>query len=62
VGRYEKGNEKESDAVNFLVTLKPDLFMPLKDFREQMAHLYKRIVGDEKIDGVNRIYFPGEIE
>lgn len=62
MGRYQKGNEKDSDGGIFLVTIKPDLFMARKDFREGMAHLYKSIVGGEKMDGVNRIYFPSEIE
>lgn len=62
VGPYDKGNEKESDVGHFLVAIKPDLFMSLQDFRERMDHLYKKVVGSEKMDGVDRIYFPGEIE
>jgi LDH2 family malate/lactate/ureidoglycolate dehydrogenase len=27
-----------------------------------MDYLYQRVVGSEKADGVDRIYFPGEIE
>ena len=27
-----------------------------------MDYLYQRVIGSEKADGVDRIYFPGEIE
>ena len=53
---------KPADVGHFLVTIKPDLFMDLKEFRERMQYLYERVVGSEKMAGVERIYFPGEIE
>jgi LDH2 family malate/lactate/ureidoglycolate dehydrogenase len=62
VGPYEKENMKESNVGHFLVAIKPDLFMSLDEFRERMTHLYKKVVESEKMDGVERIYFPGEIE
>ncbi|KAL6702831.1 hypothetical protein ACN47E_000917 [Coniothyrium glycines] len=51
-----------SDVGHFLVAIKPDLFMNLDDFRERMQYLYDRVVGAEKAAGVDRIYFPGELE
>ncbi|KAK1920087.1 hypothetical protein P3342_002383 [Pyrenophora teres f. teres] len=36
--------------------------MSLDAFRERMQVLYEKVVGAEKADGVERIYFPGEIE
>lgn len=36
--------------------------MSLEDFRERMDYLYQRVVGTDKAAGVDRIYFPGEIE
>lgn len=36
--------------------------MGLREFRERMQYLYERVVGSEKMAGVERIYFPGEIE
>lgn len=36
--------------------------MSLDDFKERMDYLYSRVVGCEKMAGVDRIYFPGEIE
>ncbi|KAF3053335.1 hypothetical protein E8E11_011157 [Didymella keratinophila] len=53
---------KPSDVGHFLVAIKPDLFMSLDEFRERMQYLYERVVGAEKADGVDRIYFPGELE
>jgi LDH2 family malate/lactate/ureidoglycolate dehydrogenase len=36
--------------------------MSLEDFKERMDYLYSRVVGCEKMAGVDRIFFPGEIE
>ncbi|KAI1392727.1 putative malate/L-lactate dehydrogenase [Hypoxylon trugodes] len=59
-GPYD--TSRPSDVGHFLVAIKPDLFMSLNDFRERMDFLYRRIVDSEKAAGVDRIYFPGEIE
>ncbi|KAK4902549.1 hypothetical protein LTR27_000486 [Elasticomyces elasticus] len=53
---------KPADVGHFLVAIKPDLFMSVKDFKERMDYLHQRVVGCEKMAGVDRIYFPGEIE
>jgi len=53
---------KPGDVGHFIVAIKPDLFMSLDDFKARMDHLYQRVVGCEKMHGVDRIYFPGEIE
>lgn len=53
---------KPADVGHFLVAIKPDLFMSLDDFRDRMQHLYERVVGSDKAAGVDRIYFPGELE
>lgn len=53
---------KEADVGHFLVALKPDLFMDLEEFKGRMDFLYQRVVGCERMEGVERIYFPGEIE
>jgi LDH2 family malate/lactate/ureidoglycolate dehydrogenase len=44
------------------VAIKPDLFMGLDEVKDRMDYLYERVVGSEKASGVERIYFPGEIE
>ena len=53
---------KPSDVGHFLVAIKPDLFMSLDDFRARMDQLYQTVVSSDKMHGVSRIYFPGEIE
>ena len=53
---------KPADVGHFLLAIKPDLFMDLEEFKSRMDYLYKRVVGTEKMAGVDRIYFPGEIE
>ncbi|KAK8090569.1 alcohol dehydrogenase [Apiospora phragmitis] len=54
---------RPADVGHFLVAIKPDLFMSLADFRERMRYLYDRVVREcEPAAGVDRIYFPGEIE
>ena len=53
---------RPADVGHFLIAIKPDLFMSLDEFKERMDYLYQRVVGCEKMAGVERIYFPGEIE
>jgi LDH2 family malate/lactate/ureidoglycolate dehydrogenase len=53
---------KPADVGHFLVAIKPDLFMSLDSFKGRMDYLYQRVVGSEKMHGVDRIYFPGGIE
>ena len=53
---------RPADVGHFLVAIKPDLFMTMDEFKERMDYLYRRVVESEKMAGVDRIYFPGEIE
>lgn len=53
---------RPADVGHFLVAIKPDLFMGLEEFKERMDYLYNRVVSSERMTGVGRIYFPGEIE
>lgn len=53
---------KPADVGHFLVAVKPDLFMSIEEFKQRMDYLYRRVVGSDKMAGVDRIYFPGEIE
>jgi len=55
-------SSKPADVGHFLMAIKPDLFMSLADFRGRMQYLYDRVVGSARMTGVERIYFPGEIE
>ncbi|PHH87547.1 hypothetical protein CDD83_8700 [Cordyceps sp. RAO-2017] len=53
---------RPADVGHFLLAIKPDLFMPLDDFRDRMHYLYRRVVDSDPAAGVDRIYFPGELE
>ncbi|TKA55273.1 hypothetical protein B0A49_12785 [Cryomyces minteri] len=53
---------RPADVGHFFVAIKPDLFMDLEEFKERMDYLYQRVVGSERMAGVNRVFFPGEIE
>ncbi|EEQ30326.1 hypothetical protein McanMca71_002178 [Microsporum canis] len=53
---------KPAGVGHFIMALKPDLFLSLDEFKERMDYLYQRVVGCEKMQGVERIYYPGEIE
>ncbi|KAL4962538.1 Ldh family oxidoreductase [Aspergillus stella-maris] len=53
---------KPADVGHFLLAIKPDLFVSLDDFKERMDYLYQRVVGSDKMGGVERVYYPGEIE
>lgn len=53
---------RPADVGHFLIAMKPDLFMGLEDFKSRMDYLYQQVVGSDKMAGVDRIYYPGEIE
>lgn len=46
---------KPADVGHFLVAIKPDLFLSTDEFKERMDYLYQRVVGCEKMEGVDRI-------
>lgn len=53
---------KPAGVGHFIVAIKCDLFFSLDEFKERMDYLYQRVVNSEKRAGVDRIFFPGEIE
>lgn len=53
---------RPADVGHFLIAIKPDLFFSIEEFKERMDYLYRRVVDSERRPGVDRIYFPGEIE
>ncbi|KAF2874246.1 Malate/L-lactate dehydrogenase [Massariosphaeria phaeospora] len=53
---------KPADVGHFLVAIKPDLFMSMEEFEQRMDYLYERVVGSDRMAGVDRVYYPGEIE
>ena len=36
--------------------------MTLDEFKARMDYLYQRVVGSEKVQDVEQIYYPGEVE
>jgi len=53
---------RPADVGHFLMCIQPDLFMSIDDFKARMDYLYTRVIGSQKMAGVDRIYFPGELE
>ncbi|WEW61501.1 hypothetical protein PRK78_006991 [Emydomyces testavorans] len=53
---------KPADVGHFVMAVRPDLFMSVEEFKERMDYLYRRVVECDKMSGVERIYYPGEIE
>lgn len=53
---------RPADVGHFLMAIKPDLFVSAEEFRQRMGILYKKVVEAPKMQGVDRVYFPGEIE
>jgi LDH2 family malate/lactate/ureidoglycolate dehydrogenase len=50
------------DVGHFVMVIKPDLFVSADEFKDRMKTMYDRVVGADKMEGVDRIYFPGELE
>ncbi|ETN39160.1 uncharacterized protein HMPREF1541_05383 [Cyphellophora europaea CBS 101466] len=59
-GPYDPSGE--ADVGHWLFVMRPGLFVGEDEFRNRMDHLYQRVVGSERMEGVQRIYFPGELE
>ena len=36
--------------------------MDMSEFKSRLQYLYDRVVGSEKMVGVDLVYFPGELE
>lgn len=53
---------KPANVGHFIMVIRPDLFISLDQFKDRMDYLYSRVVGSDRMKGVERIYFPGEIE
>lgn len=51
----------QTSAISSLQS-KPNMFISVGEFKDWMDYLYHRVVGCDKMEGVDRIYYPGEIE
>ncbi|KAI5779372.1 Malate/L-lactate dehydrogenase [Geopyxis carbonaria] len=63
VGPYDAARQAErADVGHWMLVFKPEVFIPLDEFRERMRTLYERVVGGRRREGCERIWFPGERE
>lgn len=53
---------KPGDVGHMFIVFRPNLFVSLKEFKNRMDHLYRTVVGSERLAGCDRIYYPGEME
>lgn len=65
-GRASEGKnwlpDKHLNVGHFFAAFDPALYMPMQQFRERVEELIGEIHSAEKMQGVERIYVPGEIE
>ena len=54
------GNDQESNYGYLMMAMKPDLLMPLADYRKQLSATLARIKATPRQPGVNEIRLPGE--
>jgi len=47
---------------HFFIAIDPALFMPIDDFKDRIEQLIKDIKDASLLDGVEKVYIPGEIE
>jgi len=65
-GRATEGNNWQPQAPlnvgHFFMAMNPAMFMPLADFKNRVEQLIGDVKSVQLIDGVERVYVPGEIE
>ncbi|MDP2920050.1 MAG: Ldh family oxidoreductase [Dehalococcoidia bacterium] len=54
--------QMKTNIGHFFMALDPSIYMPIDTFKERMEQLIDEIHSAEKMEGVERIYVPGEIE
>lgn len=59
-GPYDPSGE--ADVGHWFLVMKPGLFVGEDEFKRRMDHLYQTVTGSAKMEGVERVYFPGELE
>jgi LDH2 family malate/lactate/ureidoglycolate dehydrogenase len=52
VGPYDPS--RQSDVGHFIMAIKPDLFMPLSDFKERMSYLYNKVISSDRMGFCSR--------
>ena len=54
------GNDQEQNYGYLMMAMKPDLLMPLADYRKQLSENLARIKATPRLPGVEEIRLPGE--
>jgi LDH2 family malate/lactate/ureidoglycolate dehydrogenase len=57
-----KDFDQPQDVGHIMIAIRPDLFLPLAEYRERMDFLAKRVHENTPQEGVERVLMPGEIE
>jgi LDH2 family malate/lactate/ureidoglycolate dehydrogenase len=62
VGDQYKAYDRPQNVGHFFLAMKPDLFVPMAEYRSRMDLLVERIRACPKAEGFDEILLPGEIE
>lgn len=62
VGDQYKRFDRPQGVGHFILVFRPDLFVSADEAAARMAELARRVKGAPRADGVDELFFPGEIE
>jgi LDH2 family malate/lactate/ureidoglycolate dehydrogenase len=62
VGDMYKVLDRPQNVGHFFLAMRPDLFIPLDDYRQRMESLVERIHSSSPAEGFGEVLIPGEIE
>lgn len=62
VGDQYKRFDRPQDVGHFFLAMRPDLFVPLSDYRSRMDTLVRRVHASPRAAGVTEVLLPGEPE
>src|SRR5690606_10698646 len=62
VGNPHMNFDKPQNVGHLFLCFRPDLFMPMGEFKERMDHLVRTVKSEPKADGFSEILMPGERE
>ncbi len=62
VGNPHRDLAREQNVGHLFLVFRPDLFIPLEEFRERMDHLVRTLKRQPRADGFDEILMPGERE
>jgi LDH2 family malate/lactate/ureidoglycolate dehydrogenase len=62
VGNQYLDYDRPQDVGHFFLVMRPDLLVPIDEYRARIDHLVTRIHGCELAEGFSEVLVPGEIE